>query len=75
MQDITQFLAGHGITFGGDDWIEMLVVGVTPDGGALLIGGLDANYQRHRALVRIEHGDGIFADGFDGALRPASLQR
>ena len=52
MQDITQFLAGHGITFGGDDWIEMLVVGVTPDGGALLIGGLDANYQRHRALVR-----------------------
>jgi uncharacterized membrane protein len=68
MHDITQFLADHGITFGGDDWIEMLVVGVTPDGGTLLVGGLDANYQRHRAVVRIERGDVIFADGFDGAV-------
>ena len=68
MQDITQFLAGHGITFGGEDWIEMLVVGVTPDGGTLLVGGLDANYQRHRAVVRIERGDAILADGFDGAV-------
>jgi uncharacterized membrane protein len=75
MQDITQFLADHGIAFGGDDWVEMLVVGVTPDGGTLLVGGLDANYQRHRALVRIERGEAIFADGFDGALRRAARQR
>lgn len=68
MQDITQFLAGHGIAFGGDDWIELLVVGVTPDGGTLLVGGLDADYQRHRAIVRIERVDVIFADAFDGAL-------
>lgn len=76
MQDIVQFLADHGITYGGGDWIEMLVVGATPDGDTLLVAGVDANYQRKRAVVRIERDDMIFADGFeDASRRPAKRQR
>ncbi|HEU4665564.1 MAG TPA: hypothetical protein VFS55_16160 [Dokdonella sp.] len=65
-QDITAFLAGWGIEFGAADWVDLLVVGVTPDGRTLLLNGLDAGYARRRAVVRVEQDDWIFADGFEG---------
>ncbi|MGN6520178.1 MAG: hypothetical protein ACTHK2_12215 [Dokdonella sp.] len=64
--DITAFLADWGIEFGAADWVDLLVVGVTPDGRTLLLNGLDAEYQRRRAVVQVEQDDWIFADGFDG---------
>jgi hypothetical protein len=38
-----------------------------------LLNGLDADYQRRRAVVQIMPDDWIFADGFEGfgPLRPA----
>ena len=73
MHDITQYLADYGITFGAADWVDLLVNGVTPDGRTLLLNGLDAGYQRRRAVVQIVRDDWIFADGFEGIgpLRPA----
>ncbi|MBA8883673.1 hypothetical protein [Dokdonella fugitiva] len=65
-QDITGFLAGWGIDFGAADWIDLLVVGVTPDGRTLLLNGLDADYQRRRAVVQVQQDDWIFADSFEG---------
>jgi uncharacterized membrane protein len=73
MRDITLYLADYGITFGAADWVDLLVNGVTPDGHTLLLNGLDADYQRRRAVVQIMPDDWIFADGFEGfgPLRPA----
>lgn len=72
MRDITQYLADYGITFGAADWVDLLVNGVTPDGRTLLLNGMDAGYQRRRAVVQIVADDWIFTDGFEGVvpLRP-----
>jgi uncharacterized membrane protein len=65
MQDITQYLADHGIDFGAADWVDLLVDAITPDGKTLLVNGMDASYTRRRAVVHIVTDDWIFADGFD----------
>jgi hypothetical protein len=65
MRDITQYLADYGIEFGAADWVDLIVVAVTPDGSTLLLNGVDANYTRRRAIVHIAADDWIFADGFE----------
>jgi uncharacterized membrane protein len=65
-QDITDFLAGHDIAFGGNDWIDLLVNAVTPDGNTLLVNAMDADYTHRRAVIHIAPDDGIYADGFEG---------
>jgi len=65
MRDISQYLADGGIDFGASDWVDLIVVAVTPDGSTLLLSGIDADYMRRRAVVHIARDDGIFADGFE----------
>jgi hypothetical protein len=64
MQDIVAYLADHGIEY-GEGFMELVICAITPDGRTLLINGMDPDYLRTRALVHIEPGDSIFADGFD----------
>jgi len=64
MQDLTAYLAHHGIDY-GDGFMELVVCAITPDGRSLLLNGMDPDYLRTRAVVHIEPDDSIFADGFD----------
>lgn len=69
MQDMTTWLAAHGIDYGAD-FSDLVVNAITPDGDLLLINGTDADYMRQRAVVRIVPEepvqDFIFSDGFEG---------
>jgi hypothetical protein len=64
MQDFSAFLANHGIDY-GNDFSDLVVNAITPDGKAMLINGADPNYVRQRAVIRVTPDDAIFADGFD----------
>jgi uncharacterized membrane protein len=64
MQDFSAFLAIYGIDY-GDDFSDLVVNSITPDGNAMLVNGADPNYVRQRAVVRITPDDAIFSDGFD----------
>lgn len=61
--NVVDFLADRGIDF-GQGYYDLVVNSMSRDGRFLLINAMDADYQRHRALVRID-GDAIFADGFE----------
>lgn len=63
MTNIVDYLADHGIAY-GDGFNDLVVNAMSRDGRFLLMNGSDADYQRHRALVRID-GDAIFANGFE----------
>lgn len=66
MQDMAGWLAAHGIHY-GEDFKDLVVNAVTPDGSILLINGMDADYARKRAIVHIEVVDDfIFSDDFEG---------
>jgi uncharacterized membrane protein len=64
LQDLSAFLALYGIDY-GDDFSDLVVNAMTPDGRALLINAANADYVRQRAVVHLEPDDAIFADGFD----------
>jgi len=64
MQDLSAFLANYGIDY-GDDFSDLVVNAITPDGKMLLVNGANADYVRQRAVVHITPDDAIFADGFD----------
>jgi uncharacterized membrane protein len=64
LQDFSTFLANYGIDY-GDDFGDLVVNAITPDGRTLLVNGANADFMRQRAVVHIEPDDAIFADGFD----------
>ena len=64
MQDFSEFLALYGIDY-GNDFSDLVVNSITPDGKAMLVNGGNADYVRQRAVVRLVPDDAIFADGFD----------
>lgn len=64
MQDFSAFLALYGIDY-GNDFSDLVVNSITPDGKAMLVNGGNADYVRQRAVVRLVPDDAIFADGFD----------
>jgi uncharacterized membrane protein len=64
MQDLTEFLANHGIDY-GDGFMDLVVNAITPDGKNLLINAEGPDYTRERAVVHITPDDAVFADGFD----------
>jgi uncharacterized membrane protein len=64
MRDFSAFLADYGIDY-GNDFNDMVVNSITPDGRMMLVNGADSNYTRQRAVIRIVPDDAIFADGFD----------
>lgn len=63
MVDLVAYLAEHGIDYGAN-FNELVIAAMTRDGRRLLINGGDENYQRQRAIVRIDP-DAIFANGFE----------
>jgi hypothetical protein len=66
MQDLIAYLAAHDIDY-GNGWLDLVANAVTPDGGSVLINGMDGDYARRRAIVHIESVDDfIFNDGFEG---------
>ena len=64
MQDFSAFLSMYGIDY-GNDFSDLVVNSITPNGRTMLVNGADPDYQRKRAVVRIVPDDAIFADGFD----------
>ena len=64
MQDFSEFLAVYGIDY-GDDFSDLVVNSITPDGKAMLVNGANIDYVRQRAVVRLVPDDEIYADGFD----------
>jgi hypothetical protein len=64
MQDFSAFLAQYGIEY-GNDFSDLVVNSITPNGKAMLVNGANADYMRQRAVVRLVPDDAIFADGFD----------
>ena len=64
MQDLSEFLSLYGIDY-GNDFSDLVINSITPDGHHMLINGADPDYMRKRAVVNIVPDDAIFADGFD----------
>jgi len=64
MQDFSAFLASGGIDY-GNDFSDLVVNAITPDGKSMLVNGADSNYVRQRAVIRMTPDDAIFADGFE----------
>jgi uncharacterized membrane protein len=63
-QDFSAFLSLYGIDY-GNDFSDLVVNAITPDGKAMLVNGADSNYARQRAIVRLVPDETVFADGFD----------